>query len=46
MDNFLKGALPVLMILYIVSPVDGCPGPVDDILVLVAGLAVQRRLSD
>ena len=43
MDDFLKGALLVLMIRCIVSPVDGCPGSVDDILVLVAGLAVRRR---
>ena len=46
MDDFLKGALLVLMILYIASPVDGCPGTVDDILVLVAGLAMQRRLNE
>lgn len=31
MNGVLKGMLLVLLIIYIVSPVDFCPGPVDDI---------------
>ena len=30
------------MILYIVSPIDACPGPIDDIIVLLIGLAVTK----
>ena len=32
MNGVLKGMLLVLLIIYIVSPVDFCPGPVDDII--------------
>lgn len=43
MNNVVKGMLIMLMILYIVSPVDLCPGPVDDFIVLLFGLASQKR---
>ena len=42
MGNFGKGILVILMIMYIVSPVDACPGPIDDIIVLLIGLAASR----
>lgn len=45
MDNVVKGMLLVLMILYIVSPIDACPGPIDDIIVLLIGIAAQKGLS-
>ena len=35
MSGVLKGMLLVLLIIYIVSPVDLCPGPVDDIILLL-----------
>lgn len=35
MNGVLKGMLLVLLIIYIVSPVDLCPGPVDDIILLL-----------
>ena len=35
----------VLMILYIVSPIDACPGPIDDIIVLLIGLAASKGTS-
>ena len=46
MNSVVKGMLLVLMILYIVSPIDACPGPVDDIIVLLLGIAAQKKLSD
>ena len=46
MNNVMKGMLLVLMILYIVSPLDACPGPLDDLVVLFIGLAAQKNLSD
>ena len=43
MDGVMKGMLLVLMILYLISPLDACPGPIDDILVLMIGMAAQRK---
>ena len=42
MSGVAKGMILVLMILYIVSPVDACPGPIDDIIVLLIGLAASK----
>ena len=39
MADFLKGVLVTLMIvLYVVSPLDFFPGPVDDFLVIILGI--------
>lgn len=46
MQNVMRGMLLVLVILYIVSPVDLCPGPIDDILVILLGIAAQKRVHD
>lgn len=46
MQNVMRGMLLVLVILYIVSPVDLCPGPTDDILVILLGIAAQKRVHD
>ena len=45
MNEVMKGMILVLMILYIVSPIDGCPGPVDDLIVLFIGLAAQKQIG-
>jgi uncharacterized membrane protein YkvA (DUF1232 family) len=42
MNGVMKGMILVLMILYIVSPIDACPGPIDDIIVLLIGLAATK----
>ncbi len=42
MSGVAKGMILVLMILYIVSPIDACPGPIDDIIVLLIGLAASK----
>lgn len=49
MSDVLKGVLLVLLIIYIVSPVDLCPGPVDDISLLlcaVCGRALNAADGD
>ena len=46
MNGVMKGMILVLMVLYIVSPIDACPGPIDDLVVLFIGLAAQKNLSD
>ena len=45
MSGVAKGMILVLMILYIVSPLDACPGPIDDIIVLLIGLAASKGTS-
>ncbi len=45
MNKAIKIAVIVLTILYIVSPVDICPGPLDDVVVALFGLAVTRGTS-
>ena len=42
MNGVMKGMILVLMIVYIISPIDACPGPIDDLIVLVIGLAAQK----
>lgn len=39
----MKGMILVLMILYIVSPLDACLGPLDDIVVLLIGIAARKK---
>ena len=41
-NNGMKGLLLVLMILYVLSPIDACPGPIDDVIVVIMGLAMRR----
>lgn len=49
MADFMKGVLVTLMIiLYIVSPVDFFPGPVDDFILLILAIvgSVGKKLDD
>ena len=49
MNGILKGMLLVLLVLYIVSPYDLCPGPVDDIILflcLIAGKSLGVSSDD
>ena len=43
MKNGMKGLVLVFVILYVISPIDICPGPIDDILLMVMAMGVQRR---
>lgn len=44
MENVTKGMLIILILLYIISPIDVCPGsPVDDIIVLLLGIAANKN---
>ena len=45
MSDFGKGMILVLMILYIVSPIDACSGPIDDLIVLIIGLAARKVMN-
>ena len=43
--GILKGVLLVTVILYVLSPIDLCPGPIDDLLIILLGFAAQKKLS-
>lgn len=38
MNGFVKGILIILLIVYIVSPLDLCVGPIDDIIASLLGV--------
>ena len=38
MNGVLKGMLIVLLVVYVLSPVDFCPGPIDDIILILLSL--------
>jgi len=44
MNGFMKGMLVVLIMLYVISPIDLVPGPIDDIIAILLGFAANRRL--
>ena len=33
-NKFLKGLLAILLAVYVISPADLCPGPIDDVLAI------------
>ncbi len=35
MDGVFKGMLLILLLIYVLSPVDLCPGPIDDIILIL-----------
>jgi uncharacterized membrane protein YkvA (DUF1232 family) len=42
MNSFGKFLMTVVIILYVVSPIDACPGPIDDIIVILLGMALKK----
>ena len=42
MNGIFKGMLLVLVLLYVLSPVDACPGPIDDIIVILLAFSAQK----
>jgi uncharacterized membrane protein YkvA (DUF1232 family) len=44
-NSVLKGMILALVIVYIVSPIDACPGPVDDLIVLILGVAARKSIG-
>lgn len=43
MNGVAKGILAVLIVIYVLSPVDLCPGPIDDIIIALAGIATMAK---
>lgn len=44
-DDTMKVLVLIFVILYVVSPLDGCPGPIDDLIVIIMGIAAKKRLN-
>lgn len=42
MNDILKGMFIVLIILYVLSPIDLMPGPIDDVIVILLGVAATK----
>lgn len=45
MNGAMKGMLFILMLLYVISPVDICPGPIDDLIVIMIYLASNKGIE-
>lgn len=46
MNTTTKIIIIVVMLAYIVSPIDIAPGPIDDLIVGLIGLASTKRISN
>lgn len=45
MNDFMKTLILVVVLLYIVSPIDAVPGPIDDVIVALLGIAARKHLT-
>lgn len=45
MNGIVKGIILGCVLLYVISPVDACPGPIDDVIILLMGLAARRKVG-
>ena len=45
-NGFLKGILFALLVVYVISPLDLAPGPVDDLLMILLSAAVNSKKND
>ena len=45
-NNFLKGILFALLVVYVISPLDLAPGPVDDLLLILLSAAANTKKND
>ena len=44
-DRFKKLIVAAIVVVYVFSPTDALPGPIDDMLVMLLGWATSRRLA-
>ena len=45
MNKIMKILLVIFMIVYVVSPIDAMPGPIDDLILLLLSIGVQRGIQ-
>lgn len=46
MEKYIKILILLAIVMYIISPVDIIPGPMDDVLLLTLGIAAQQKLTE
>ena len=44
MNRITKMLMLAAMVVYVVSPIDACPGPIDDLIVILLSMAAQRKM--
>lgn len=44
MNQITKVLLLVFMVIYVISPIDAVPGPIDDLIVILLSMAAQRKM--
>ena len=44
-SKVIKAAILVLVIVYVLSPLDACPGPIDDVIVALIGLSLGKGVD-
>lgn len=44
-NDTLRIIILVFVIIYVISPLD-CPGPIDDLIVLIMGATARKRLKN
>lgn len=45
MNDVMKGIMIALIILYVISPIDFVPGPVDDFIIVLLGIASRKQIT-
>ena len=45
MSKFMKLAMSIAIGAYVISPADAIPGPVDDLIIMLLGLAANKKLN-
>jgi len=45
MNKLLKLGLIIAVVAYVLSPADAIPGPIDDIVIMLLGMAANKKLN-
>lgn len=45
MSKFFKILIMIFVVVYVISPIDACPGPIDDVIVTLLGLAARKGIA-
>ena len=45
MNDLMKTLILVVVLVYVISPIDAVPGPIDDVIVALLGMAARKHLT-
>ena len=45
MNNSMKTLILVVVLVYVIAPIDAVPGPIDDVIVALLGMAARKHLT-